>query len=220
MNWWQGWTRRVEDLASGPPKGPVLGPMVICGVSLSPENFEEMEVERVRDSKQIPPERRSELADFLQGIAKRIEFAEFSPPQIDSLRMNGTNLNRIEAIGFAQILNRLNPPKAYLDSASANCEKFANAVRERLDGEIELVVEHSADENYLPVSAASILAKVRRDWRIEELCKKHGETGSGYPSDERTIEFLKRWVENHRSLPGFARKTWKTVRRIKERKDK
>ncbi len=58
-----------------------------------------------------------------------------------------------------------------------------------MENKIEMIVEHKADEEYLPVSAASIIAKVRRDRRIEELKEKHGETGSGYPADERTIKF-------------------------------
>ncbi len=195
-----------------------MGPMVICGVSLSPSLHEKLRDKGVRDSKKIIPERREELASFLRKEAHRIEHVEFGPDKIDRLRENGTDMNQIEASGFARLLNELNPPKAHLDSASANSQKFSADVMERLKDNVELVVEHSADENYPHVSAASILAKVRRDKRIDELKSEYGEIGSGYPADNRTISFLKRWMEEHDDWPGCARKTWKTAQRVKDQK--
>lgn len=118
-------------------------------------------------------------------------------------------------MGFVQILNRLKYSKAYLDSASANPEKFAEELEETVVDKAELIVETKADERYLPVSAASIIAKVRRDERIEELKKEYGEIGSGYPSDKRTINFLEKWLEEHENFPKFTRKSWKTAQRIK-----
>lgn len=157
------------------------------------------------------------MAPFLKERAEKVEFVEFSPGQIDRFRRNGTNMNQIEVTGFARVLNNLNPSKAFLDSASANARKFCSDVEARLKNDTELIVEHSADENYPPVSAASILAKVKRDKRIDELRSEHGETGSGYPADDRTIRFLEEWVKKHEGLPSFARKTWKTAQRIKNK---
>jgi ribonuclease HII len=76
------------------------------------------------------------------------------------------------------------------------------------------VVENFADRNYIVVAAASIVAKVRRDQRIAELCQRHGDFGSGYSSDPRTIAFLERWVREHGKLPEFARRSWETAQRI------
>ena len=78
--------------------------------------------------------------------------------------------------------------------------------------------EHKADSKYLIVSAASILAKVRRDEKIEELKKKAGiDFGSGYPSDERTIRFLREWYLSHKNFPDFTRKSWKTLEKFKQK---
>lgn len=190
--------------------------MVICGVVLSPKDFGELRAERVRDSKKIGPNRREFLAQLIKNKAEKRAISEHEPKEIDELRWNGTNLNQIEAMGFAQVLNRLNSQKAYIDSASANPDKFADDIQKMLEKNTELIVEHKADDRYLPVSAASIVAKVRRDRRMEELEEKYGEKmGSGYPSDERTILFLKRWMRTHDDLPDFARKSWKTAQRIK-----
>lgn len=175
-----------------------------------------MKSERVRDSKKIGKQRRKELAELLHRRAEKIEFVEFWPEDIDEMRQNGTNLNRIEAIGFAKLLDRLKASQAYIDSASANAEKFSECLKNLCNkSTVELVVEHKADKNYLSVSSASILAKVRRDRRIEELKSEYGETGSGYPADDRTVKFLERWVEENEELPEIARKTWKTAKRMK-----
>ncbi len=188
--------------------------MVICGVVVSPKVFSDLRAERVRDSKLIGPNRREFLDGFLKEKMKKYEIVEYSPFEIDRLRGGGTNINQIEAEGFAKVLNFLQPSKAYIDSASANTEKFASDIANKLECEVELIVEHKADENYLPVSAASIIAKVRRDQRIDELKEEYGEIGSGYPSDERTIRFLERWVDGNKKFPDFVRKSWKTAQRF------
>lgn len=59
------------------------------------------------------------------------------------------------------------------------------------------------------------MAKVRRDRKIEELKERYGDTGSGYPSDDRTVQFLERWMEKNSELPDCVRKTWGTVERFK-----
>jgi len=202
----------------GPPKGPVLGPMIICGIVLNRECLEDLRSEGVKDSKAIRPEGREKLAKILEKKAEKIETVSFRAPEIDRMRTNGKNLNRIEEMGFVRIIERLDTPVAYIDAASANAEKFSDKIRKELSKETELVVEHRADEKYIQVSAASIVAKVKRDEMVEKLKEKYGEIGSGYPADSLTIEFLERWMEENSELPECARKTWKTAKRIGSRK--
>ncbi len=194
--------------------------MVICGVSFRPEVISDLESEGVRDSKELPPNRREELDEFLRVKAEKCEIVEFEACEIDNLRWEGTNLNQIEEIGFSKILNRLKTEKAFIDSASANAEKFSKNLMNMLNHDTELIVEHGADKNRLPASAASIIAKVRRDKRIEELKEEFGDTGSGYPGDNNTIHFLKKWFQKHGCLPECARETWKTAKRIKTESEK
>ncbi len=84
-------------------------------------------------------------------------------------------------------------------------------VRSNMPAPCEIVSEHHADEKFLVVSAASIVAKVTRDRAIAALAKKHGEIGSGYPSDPVTVRYLTGYIDEHRSPPPIARKSWKTV---------
>jgi len=67
------------------------------------------------------------------------------------------------------------------------------------------------------VGAASIIAKVHRDRIIEKLKDSYEDFGSGYTSDSKTIEFLKRYYVNNRAFPEkIVRKKWKTLDRIRQ----
>jgi ribonuclease HII len=63
------------------------------------------------------------------------------------------------------------------------------------------------------VSAASILAKVTRDRAIANLAKKH-PVGSGYPSDSKTVSFVRDWFLKNGKLPDFVRKSWAPAKLI------
>jgi ribonuclease HII len=75
---------------------------------------------------------------------------------------------------------------------------------------VDVHAEHSADGTYPIVAAASIVAKVERDRRVEELRDEYGDVGSGYPSDPTTRAFLREYVREHGRLPACARASWKT----------
>jgi ribonuclease HII len=63
------------------------------------------------------------------------------------------------------------------------------------------------------VSAASIIAKVTRDRAIEKISKLY-PVGSGYPSDDRTVKFVRDWFLTNRQMPVFVRKSWAPVKVI------
>ena len=79
----------------------------------------------------------------------------------------------------------------------------------------ELIVEHKADEKYITSSAASILAKVRREEIVSEIKEKYGNTGSGYPADPNTKKFI---AENWAKCPEIFRKSWSTYKKVVENK--
>ena len=74
---------------------------------------------------------------------------------------------------------------------------------------------HKADSKIPIVAAASIMAKHTRELEIERLKKKIGDFGSGYPSDTRTIKFLKSYFHDNSKWPSGTRKSWKTIERIR-----
>jgi len=74
-------------------------------------------------------------------------------------------------------------------------------------------VTFHADEEFIEVSAASIVAKVVRDSVIGELKRNYGNFGSGYPSDERTLSWIAEMAREG-ELPWFVRRSWFTIKRI------
>jgi len=113
-----------------------------------------------------------------------------------------------------------NPDKVIIDSPEVDVRNFSKKVMSKVrNTKIEIVAENFADKKYPVVGAASILAKVERDGEIKKLHKKHGFFGSGYPSDEITIRFLKDWIKKNKEFPSFVRKSWFTAQWIKEEKE-
>ena len=80
---------------------------------------------------------------------------------------------------------------------------------------LRIKCEHKADKNHVAVSAASILAKDAREKEVAKLKEKHGDIGSGYPSDPKTIDALKQWIKN-KNIPFFVRKSWHTFVKMRD----
>ncbi len=205
-------------------RGPVFGPMVICGLTIREDKYSAFSEIGVKDSKLLTPRARERLVPEIQKVAEKIAIRELSPEQIDEFRASGVSLNEIEVRNMGEILIELNPDLVYIDAVDVNEERFGQNVKKasRLN-DIEIVSRHKADFIYPIVGAASIIAKTRRDAKIRSLQEKYGEIGSGYPSDPVTIKFLADWVQEHKKLPPFARKSWKTSQdvletRVKQRK--
>jgi ribonuclease HII len=145
-----------------------------------------------------------------------------SPGKIDEIVFNGKKLHRLnwlEALTMAKVIEALKPDVAYVDASDVLEERFKQQILDCLPLKIKIVSEHKADRNYPIVSAASIIAKVERDREIARLASVHGDFGSGYPSDPRTVSFLQHCLEGAEEYPEFVRKSWKTAQRAKSIKD-
>lgn len=199
-------------------RGPVIGPLVVCGVLVREEDVQKLLALGVKDSKQVPKKRREFLFDIIKTVVEKYEIVQFTPSEIDTYMKRGVSLNDIEAQAMVSLIAALDGDCAYIDCPSTNKEKFAAVLHAQLQHKIELVAEHKADENYVWVGAASILAKVIRDREIEKLQQTYGDFGSGYPSDPKTKEFLQKNAEKH---PELFRHYWEPWERaITEKKQK
>jgi ribonuclease HII len=194
-------------------RGPVIGPMVICGVVIDEKDSDKLVKLGVKDSKLLTPQRREELFSKIISIIKDFKIEIVSPDKIDTVLNDPyLNLNWLEALVSAKIINQLKPDKVILDCPSPNLKAYSDYVRKELDKDCIIVAEHKADVNYPVVSAASILAKVTRDAEIEKIKKKIGVNfGSGYPADPVTKEFLK---NNYNKHPEIFRKTWSSYKAV------
>jgi len=197
-------------------RGPVIGPLVICGVLVDEEGEESLKSIEVKDSKLLTPKQREALFSKITKIVKKYEIIIIPPGEIDdSVRgKDGDNLNWLEARKSVEIIKALKPDRAILDCPSNNIKAYGERVHELLKNKTEIVAEHKADVKYPSVSAASILAKVTRDAEIKKLEQKYGRMGSGYPADPATKEFLHKNFNNH---PEIFRHSWATVKNLKKK---
>ncbi len=197
-------------------RGPVIGPMVIAAVVLDEDKVESLEALGVKDSKKLTPKKREKLFDEIIEQLDDYVIIELWPEEIDSRE---ASLNEFEVQNFAKALNSLKvkPDIVYIDAADVKEGRFGEAIAKLLKFKAEIVAEHRADDKFIPVSAASILAKVMRDKAIEKLKEEYGEIGSGYPSDPKTRNFLEKYYLEHGDFPPIVRRTWKTVEKIRKK---
>ena len=198
-------------------RGSVAGPLVVAGVSAGREGVKELVELGVRDSKLLTPKERGLLYPEILRITAYAVPVFIQPPEIDEYVKHGKKyrkLNYLEAIYMARVIGQLGAKKVIVDAPDTNPVRFTDELSELTGRRCEVVAEHHADDRYPIVSAASIVAKVERDWAVAKLKSRYGDFGSGYPSDPKTKLFLSQWVEREGSMPDFTRKSWRCWVRI------
>ncbi len=192
--------------------GAVIGSLFIAGVCIDSDSIKYLQRMALRDSKDLSRKRRELLAMRIEKVGE-VGVHEVTAVQIDELR-DVITMNDIIVRGHARVLHNLQPDCAYVDAADVNAERFGLQVKER-SGIARILAEHNADKNHVLVSAASIIAKVRRDESIKRLENRlECNIGSGYPSDAITVNFLAHWFREHDELPPETRKSWKTAQNL------
>ena len=206
----------VDDVG----RGPIIGPLVIGGVLIPDDAQEGLRAMGVRDSKLLTPEARTRLDAKIRSIATNVAFVDAQPKEIDNFVLHGgrlRKLNFLEARMMAQVIGQLAPEQAYVDASDVNEARYAESIRESLPDHLKgmkIFSEHHADRTYPVVSAASIVAKVKRDAAIESLHGDYGDFGSGYITDPKTMSFLRSWRRTHGQYPPIVRVSWKTIKEI------
>ena len=190
-------------------RGSLLGPLVIAGVSLKKEKIRKLKSMGIRDSKKLTPLQREKLYKKIIKFVDNYYIAKINPYTIDK-SVNKHELNNLEAKYMAKVISKLNPNISYVDSCDVNPSRFGKKIS-KLAKKDRIKSYHNADNRFVIVSAASILAKVNRDRAIKKIQKKHN-IGSGYPSDSKTIVFVKNYLSTKNDIPNFVRSSWKTVR--------
>ena len=198
-------------------RGPVIGPLVLAGVLIEESGIPKLVSLGVKDSKLLTPKQRERLEPKIVELVVGHKVLYFSPSEVDEYVLNGERLrklNWLEAKAAAMIIEALRPDVAYLDASDVNPERFGLQVQELVPFPVKIVSKHHSDRDNPVVAAASILAKVNRDRAVAELRKVYGDFGSGYPSDPRTIRFLRDCLRAGGTLPNCVRKSWKTLKRL------
>ena len=198
-------------------RGCVIGPLVIAGILVEEKDVSSLKSLGVKDSKQLTFRKRLFLAPRIEGVVLKSSYAYILPEEIDKAVLKGKKfqrLNFLEAKAMAKVIDQLNPDVAYVDACDVLPDRYGRQIEGLLRTKTKVVSEHKADINHPVVSAASILAKVRRDSAIESLKRVYGDFGSGYPHDAKLRLFLANCLEDNGRFPEAVRKSWKTVRDI------
>ena len=194
--------------------------MVIAGITISKANEKKLKKLGVKDSKLLLPKKREELYDKIENLSTNIAIMRVQPCKIDNYRAMGINLDKIEAMRMAQIVDLTSNGVIYIDSLTNNPKKFKQLVVSFLKNKnANLIVENYMDESITVVGAASIIAKVERDRSIKELEQQVGRPiGVGYSHDPVTIKFVEDLIKQTKgNLPEYVRKSWVTTEMLLEK---
>lgn len=164
----KGWLRIAGLDEAG--RGSLFGPVVAAAVILNPKR----RIVGLDDSKKVPHERRLELAERIRAHA-----IAWATAEIDASRIDAWNIYQASRQAMVAALSRLSPLPDYL---------LLDAV------EIDLPIEQKAlihgDARSISIAAASILAKVERDRRMEEFDQLYPQYGLAQHKGYGTPEHL------------------------------
>jgi ribonuclease HII len=191
----RGWLRIAGLDEAG--RGSLFGPVMAAAVVLNPKR----RIVGLDDSKKLPAERRSELAERIREHALAWAVAE-----IDASRIDAWNIYQASKQAMVAALSQLKPLPDYL---------LLDAM------ELDLPIEQRAlihgDARSVSIAAASILAKVDRDRCMEEFDQLYPQYGlaqnKGYGTPDH-LEALRRHgpTQLHRFsyAPVRAARCWAT----------
>ncbi|WP_322853501.1 ribonuclease HII [Acinetobacter sp. ANC 4558] len=174
-------------------RGPLVGAVVAAAVILDPQN----PIEGLNDSKKLTERKREKLFIEIKEKALAWAIAECSAAEIDEI-----NILQASLLAMRRAVEKLNiqPDHLLVDG---------NKTPLGLVMSCEAVI--GGDAIHPEISAASILAKVARDYEMVELDKKYPQYGfakhKGYPTKAHFAAIAEHGViAEHRRSFGPVRK--------------
>lgn len=194
-------------------RGCVIGPLFIAGFLIleNDQVIDKLNSLGVNDSKLLLPKKRDELALEIKKVCVGYKVFKIQPKFLDDF-----SINDLEIQYTAKLVSHFSPGRVYMDvPVSGNgIKRYCGSVASLCSVAPKIIGANKMDSSNVLVAAASILAKSEREKHIKILKKKYGDFGSGYPSDQRTIVWLKKWKKNNKEWPSIVRKKWNTLVKI------
>ncbi|XP_046386175.1 ribonuclease H2 subunit A [Ischnura elegans] len=208
-------------------RGPVLGPMVygICYCPIS--KAEDLANLGFKDSKALSEKQRDDLfsvvcanKDFVGWSVEVISPNVISNSMLRRCKYSLNQVSQDSAVGLIKLAAERGVliKEVYVDTVGP-AEKYEEKLSS-IFPEYKVTVRSKADSLFPVVSAASICAKVIRDFALqawifkEGLSVKHEDWGSGYPNDPVTKSFLSNNVDPLFGFPQLVRFSWSTADKI------
>lgn len=205
-------------------RGSLVGEMIVAVAAVQHDCITRLRDLGVKDSKELDPSTRAELYRELAGMECILFSVQPVPPREIDRRSLTILTEEAISTAFSRILKRVDA-----DSISRfTVDKYGRIVKlriqlRRLGYKGPVVVEEKADQRYIEVAAASIIAKHVRDARIRVLSSLYGVEGSGYPSDPRTVDWVMSRIMKGEK-PEIIRYSWGTLEgtglRVKKKREK
>lgn len=198
-------------------RGPVIGDMIVAGVASTPSVFEDLALLGVRDSKLLSPSRRLTLYKAIISRDTTIALVYIPPLKIDQ-----ENLNTLEEMAVIKILNVISHVISgdasevyiFIDEIKGRGANVEKNIKVLFRCPVHVTMEPHADAKYLPVAAASIIAKVSRDLNLKTLRSLLGDFGSGYITDPSTRSWIQEYYTSQREPPLFIRRSWRILGKL------
>ena len=211
-------------------RGPVLGPMVY-GICYCPESKQDLLASLgFSDSKQLSEMKRNELLqtmmDNSETIGRGVEVLSPNYISICMLARDRINLNLLSHNTAIRMIRKLlargvKISKILLDTVG-DAKSYQEKLIKEFEGKLKIEVHIKADSKFPIVGAASICAKVMRDWCLtnwvypENMEFTEGR-GSGYTGDPNTKAWLGKNVDAVFGYPNLVRFGWSTCRKKLEK---
>ncbi len=192
-------------------RGPILGPLVVACVALKPPAAERLLALGVADSKCFGagPRAHTIRQKLCAAIAEHAAHVAVSIIEVEEIDARAGQLNHLEREHAATLIAAA-PPAARIVADGANLFRplgasFAN-----------LLAVDRAEQDYVSVAAASIIAKVKRDELWLAICRRYqpefgelldGHAGGGY-LNAVTRRFLRAYCGRYRRIPPEGRRSW------------
>ncbi len=156
-------------------RGALMGPVVAAAVIL-PENFKAHWKSQVRDSKQLTPEKREYLYDYI--IEASISFGVGSCP---NKKIDEIGIAKATCLAMVEAVDQLNPPPQFLLIDYVILTELSLPQKG---------IKHG-DSLVFSIACASIIAKVTRDRLVIEMDKDYPGYGFALHKGYGTEEHLK-----------------------------
>ncbi|MFH1824053.1 MAG: ribonuclease HIII [Candidatus Firestonebacteria bacterium] len=196
-------------------KGDYFGPLVIAGVYIDDNIEKKLSGLNIRDSKLISDNR---VLILSEDIKKNTQYSivVINPERYNEMYEKIKNLNKMLAWGHARVIENL------LDEVKCNCaisDKFGNErfilnALMKKGKKITLKQEIKA-EKYLPVAAASIIARAEYITRLDKLGKDIGinlPKGASSGVEDAAKRLVKKFGEE--ILLKLVKVHFKTTKRV------
>ena len=198
-------------------RGPAIGPMVMAAVALDSRTAASLTRAGLCDSKTYGAGEdahaiRCELDKQIRARAKFVTTIEVPHTQIDE-RVSRGELNVLERELAAEMIERAQADLAVIELAIDKIIADGKRMFAPLGQRFEKFESHDrAEEKHAAVAAASVVAKVIRDERFNQIKRQYEEqlgpiAGGGY-ANAATRRWVRAYVELHGKLPAEARLSW------------